>query len=147
MSTYTINKTVIKFTSLFYYFAVTNGKHEFVPKNVFADAEKFAKVLTWYHQHLSDKLPTCLTFYWKGLCISMAQWLSILTLEPWNLIWSFIWVIMFCLLLKIPPITCICHHQWSSPEKAFRSERKKKEKLPKLCQHQINHYINKISVI
>ena len=30
----------------FMHFSVTNGKHEFVPKNVFAEAEKFAKVFT-----------------------------------------------------------------------------------------------------
>ena len=31
----------------FYYslVSVTNGKHEFVPKNVFTEAEKFAKVI------------------------------------------------------------------------------------------------------
>ena len=29
---------------LTYFISVTNGKHEFVPKNVFAEAEKFAKV-------------------------------------------------------------------------------------------------------
>ena len=36
---------VIKFKFVIL-FSVTNGKHEFVPKNVFAEAEKFAKVFT-----------------------------------------------------------------------------------------------------